>query len=311
MTIELRHLRAFLAIAQEGTVTAAAAALHMTQPAVSRTLIQLEAQVGLSLVDRSTHHLHLTPAGERFQARAAAAVAAFEDATDPERWGTWPLRLGYAWSALGNATPVLLRGWARTNPDIPLELLRCDERTAGLAAGSVDAALIRGDPTYQDLTYRDPTYQDLTYRDLTRELLMMERRIAAVPSESYLAAAESVTLEDLARETVAINPASGSTTLDLWPPQSPPATITVANTDDWLSAIASGRAVGVTAAATGELHRYPGVTYLPLRGAPDLPVYFATKNPPTHPAVDALLAMMKTVLSQHTSPAHPDPAENS
>ena len=72
MTMELRHLRCFLAIAGEGTLTRAATRLHLTQPVVSRTLRQLEDHLGVRLIDRSTHHLGLTAAGHAFQVRAAA-----------------------------------------------------------------------------------------------------------------------------------------------------------------------------------------------------------------------------------------------
>ncbi|WP_159041797.1 LysR family transcriptional regulator, partial [Streptomyces aureus] len=78
MSIELRHLRCFLAIAEESSLTRAAARLHLTQPAVSRTLAALEHHLGARLVDRSTHHLALTAEGRAFQDRAAAALAAFE-----------------------------------------------------------------------------------------------------------------------------------------------------------------------------------------------------------------------------------------
>src|SRR5258705_1886537 len=71
MIVELRHLRCFLAIAKEGNLTRAAARLHLTQPALSRTLQQLEASLGLRLVDRSTHHLALTAAGQAFRDKAA------------------------------------------------------------------------------------------------------------------------------------------------------------------------------------------------------------------------------------------------
>ena len=94
MRIELRHLRCFLAIAEESSVTRAAARLHLTQPAVSRSLAALEKHLGTRLVDRSTHHLALTAEGEAFRTKAAAAVAAFDEALDAGRLGRWPLRLG-------------------------------------------------------------------------------------------------------------------------------------------------------------------------------------------------------------------------
>ena len=132
---ELRHLRAFVAIADEGNLTRAAARLHLTQPALSRTLQQLEAHLGVRLVQRSTHHLELTPAGQVFRDRARAALAAVDEALDPARAATWPLRLGHAWSALGPYTTALLRRWRQIHPQIPLELLRIDDRTAGLDQG--------------------------------------------------------------------------------------------------------------------------------------------------------------------------------
>lgn len=142
--LELRHLRCFLAIAEERNITRAAALLGLTQPAASRTLATLEAALGVRLVDRSTHHLTLTAAGETFRVRAAAAVTAFGDALDVGRAEARPLRLGHSWSAAGRFTTPLLRRWRRAHPDVPLELLRHDDRTAGIASGSTDAALLRG-----------------------------------------------------------------------------------------------------------------------------------------------------------------------
>jgi DNA-binding transcriptional LysR family regulator len=147
MTMELRHLRCFLAIAEEGTLTRAATRLHLTQPVVSRTLRQLEDHLGVRLIDRSTHHLGLTAAGHSFRIRAASAVASADAAFDPAQLGVWPLRLGHAWSAFGEFTVSLLRSWLQEHPDVPLELRRIEDRTAGLARGEVDAALLRGPVT--------------------------------------------------------------------------------------------------------------------------------------------------------------------
>ncbi|MBO3741856.1 LysR family transcriptional regulator [Actinoplanes flavus] len=282
MTAELRHLRAFLAIAAEGSITRAAARLHLTQPALSRTLRQLEEHLGVGLVDRSTHHLELTPAGEAFRARAAAAVAAVDEALDPARAGTWPLRLGHAWSALGEHTTTLLRVWQETYPHIPLRLLRVDDRTAGLARGRTDAAVLR-----------DPGETP----GIHTELLATEQRVAAVPADSELARRPGLTLSDLAGCALAINTVTGTTSLDLWPPGAAPATtIEVANTDDWLAAISAGGTAGVTSTATAAMHPHPAVTYLPLTGARGIELHLAWREPPTHPAVPALAALLRDLL---------------
>jgi DNA-binding transcriptional LysR family regulator len=179
MTMELRHLRCFLAIAEEGTLTRAATRLHLTQPVVSRTLRQLEDHLGVRLIDRSTHHLGLTAAGHSFRIRAASAVAAADAAFDPAQLGVWPLRLGHAWSAFGEFTVSLLRSWLQEHPDVPLELRRIEDRTAGLARGEVDAALLRG---------------PVTTPGIRTEPLMMEPQLAAVPDGTPLAARSQLTL---------------------------------------------------------------------------------------------------------------------
>jgi DNA-binding transcriptional LysR family regulator len=283
MTAELRHLRAFVAIAGEGNLTRAAAQLHLTQPALSRTLQQLEAHLGVRLVQRSTHHLELTPAGQVFRDRARAALAAVDEVLDPARAATWPLRLGHAWSALGPYTTALLRRWRQIHPQIPLELLRIDDRTAGLDQGKVDAAVVR-----------EPSPP----ADLHTELLFTESRMAVVPADSPLATRAVLTLADLAEHPVALNTISGTTTVELWPETARPrATIEVANTDDWLAAIAAGRAVGVTTSATADLHPHPDVSFRPLTDAPDVDVYLAWLQPPSHPAVAELLVAVKAVVT--------------
>lgn len=77
-----REIRAFLAIAEEGSVTGAANRLHIAQPAVSKTLKRLEAEVGASLFDRSTRGLILTQAGRTFLIHCKRIEAEYRDALE-------------------------------------------------------------------------------------------------------------------------------------------------------------------------------------------------------------------------------------
>ncbi|HBF79108.1 MAG TPA: LysR family transcriptional regulator [Streptomyces sp.] len=281
--VEVRHLRAFLAVAEEGGFTRAAARLRVSQPVVSRTLAALESRLGVRLVDRSTHHLALTPEGAVFRDKAALAVSAFDDAVTPGRPRPRPLRLGHAWSALGPYTTPLLRTWQQRCPRTPLELLRIDDRTAGLARGEVDAAVLRG---------------PVDTPGIVTEVLYTEGRVAAVAADGPLAARASLSLADLTAGAVVLNTVSGTTTLGLWPPDDrPAATLTVANTDDWLTAIAAGRGAGVSGSSTAGMHPHAGVAYRPLEDAPPLPVLLARRDGPAHPALAELLSLAREIVT--------------
>src|SRR5262249_28575641 len=111
-----------------------------------------------------------------------------------------------------------------------------------------------------------------------------------------LAARSRLTLDDLAGYPVVLNTVSGTTTMDLWPASIRPEAIEVANTDDWLAAIAAGKAVGVTTTATASVHPYPGIAYRPRAAAADPPAPPAWTPPPTHPAIASLVTLAREVV---------------
>lgn len=83
--IRMRHIRCFLAIARAGTLSEAAVSLHITQPAASKTLKELEEILGVALFDRSTRRLRLNAAGQVFQQHAGNAFAEMTRAQDEVR----------------------------------------------------------------------------------------------------------------------------------------------------------------------------------------------------------------------------------
>src|ERR1700712_4654544 len=200
--IELGHLRVLVALADEGTFTDAALRLGLSQPAVSRALARFEALLGVQLVRRTTRTLSLTDAGQAAYQAAVRVLADVDALVHAAHGRVRPLRLGYSWAAFGSPTAAILRTWRDTHQDVPLEVHRVDDRNAGLARGWVEVA-IRG--------------AQATDSGLHVEPLFDEGRMAAVPRDSALAARSELTLADLVGEVIALVPAMGTTTLDLWP----------------------------------------------------------------------------------------------
>lgn len=282
MSVDARHLRAFLAIAEEGGFSSAAAVLRVSQPALSRTLRQLETHLGTTLFDRSTHHVAITPAGEALRPRAAAAIAALDAALDPAETPVRPLLLGYPWSALGRRTGPLLRRWRELHPGTPVELRRVDDRFGGLASERADVALIRGDPPVTG----GPA--SMRQRELAEE-----PRFAVLPADHELAGRDAVRLADLASEVVVVNTLTGLTRLDLWPARMRPKhTVDTDNTDDWLLAISFARGIGISGITTAETYQHSGVIYRPLVDAPPVTVSLAWLEPASHPAVPEFVKFM-------------------
>jgi len=91
--VELRHLRAFEAVARLKSFTQAADELSITQPALSRTIAQLEDAVSVSLLDRSSRHVETTRAGRVFLDYVERVLRRFDAArADGETFAAWALR---------------------------------------------------------------------------------------------------------------------------------------------------------------------------------------------------------------------------
>jgi DNA-binding transcriptional LysR family regulator len=278
MTVELRHLRSFLAIADEGNITRAAQLLHMSQPALSRTLAQLERDLAIRLVDRSTHHLTLTGAGTTFADSARRAVQQVDNAIATISAAVSPICFGHNWSSATHAAAIM-RSWKDEFPNRPVRSQRNNERVAGLADGHVDVALVRG--PISDRAFRSMVIDD-------------ESRMAVVPAGHRLAGENEVSLADLATETLIVSSTTGTTTLDLWPEETRPTLgPDQATLDDWLIAIATSAGIGVTPASTAILHPHPDVRFIPISDAPTVPLVLVWPRHNPHPHAKAFVTIAR------------------
>ncbi|MCU1401360.1 MAG: LysR family transcriptional regulator [Acidimicrobiales bacterium] len=290
MTIEARHLRSFLAIADAGSITRAAALLHVSQPALSRTLTQLERDLDVQLAVRSTHQLQLTDTGKRFRSAATKGMRAFDQAIASVAADVARLRFGHTWASATH-TAAIARAWAAAHPNRPLQLRRGDDRTAGLEGGDVDIALTRG-------PIDDPSLRTVTVDE--------EARVAVLPAGHPLARRKRLRLADLADQPLIVHTTAGMTTPGLWPPGSQPKVgREVTSTDDWLIAIATGIGVGVSVVSTAELRPHPDVRYVPLHDAPAVPLMLVWPAIDPHPYVGDLIRIARrAILQRHHEPSH-------
>lgn len=144
--VELRHLRYFAAVAAHGSFSRAANQLHLTQPALSRQVKNLEDEIGIALIVRGQNIISLTSAGEAFYEEAKDILARVDVAV--RRVKTRPqgekLRIGYVHSLTAGVMPRVLKRFRSYNQHVFLELsdLTTDAMCQQAAAGQIDMAIL-------------------------------------------------------------------------------------------------------------------------------------------------------------------------
>jgi DNA-binding transcriptional LysR family regulator len=145
--MELRHLRYFVAIAEERSITRAAERLWIAQPGLSTQIRRLEAELGVRLFQRHTRGVDLTDAGELFLERARATLAAAEDARstghDLEAGLVGTVRLGLPVEAPATFAPSLLAAFGRGRPDVEVTVFEsyCGTLLRDLRDGRLDTVI--------------------------------------------------------------------------------------------------------------------------------------------------------------------------
>ncbi|WP_412776581.1 LysR family transcriptional regulator [Thalassospira lucentensis] len=143
-SLNIRHMRVFVAVAEQGSFSAAAAALGLGSPAITATIRQFEDVTGAALFDRTTRHVSLTVTGERFLPIARRLLGDFEEALGDldalSRGIGGKIRIAAAPSVLTRILPGVIRHFVAAHPDARLRL---DEMNAGevheaVANGAVD-----------------------------------------------------------------------------------------------------------------------------------------------------------------------------
>src|SRR5260221_10461397 len=181
--MELRHLRYFVAVVEEGSLTTAAERrLHTSQPSLSRQIRDLEDQVGAELLSRSVQGVELTAAGKAFLDHARLALMQVEAAVEAARRAAQPSRktfaigfqTGHEMNWLPRAMHVLRD--ELKNIEVTISSDYSPDLAEALVRGRLDVAFLRVEPTF----------------DLGYEVVDHEPLIVLMPSDHRLTAREAV-----------------------------------------------------------------------------------------------------------------------
>ena len=181
--MELRHLRYFVAVVEEGSLTTAAEKrLHTSQPSLSRQMRDLEDEVGAELLSRSVHGVELTAAGKAFLDHARLALMQADAAVEAARRAAQPAKktfaigfqTGHEMNWLPQAMHVLRD--ELKNIDVTISSDYSPDLAEALARGRLDLAFLRVEPGY-----------DLGYHVVDREPL-----VVLMPSDHRLTANQAI-----------------------------------------------------------------------------------------------------------------------
>lgn len=146
--MELRHLRYFVAVAEEQNVTRAAARLHVSQPPLSRQIRALEDELGVALFEHGAKSIRLTDAGKVFHSEAIAVLRRAEEAVQTVKAVSSGRRgevhVGYAPSLTVEILPRALRTFQESHPEVRIQLhdLSTEGMLLGLREGDLHVALM-------------------------------------------------------------------------------------------------------------------------------------------------------------------------
>jgi LysR family transcriptional regulator, hca operon transcriptional activator len=191
--MELRHLRYFVAVAEEGSLTnAAERRLHTAQPSLSRQIRDLEVEVGVKLLVRGARGIELTPAGRTFLDHARLALLQVEAAGEAARRAAQPQKTTFTIGFLTGHEmvwlPDALRILHEEEPAIEFTLASqpSPELAGGLMRGKLDVAFLRRESQAPGVTFK---------------FLITEPLVAMVPAGHRLASNKEVSPQEIAAET--------------------------------------------------------------------------------------------------------------
>jgi DNA-binding transcriptional LysR family regulator len=289
--VELRHLRYFVAVAEEKHFGRAAARLRIAQPPLSRQIQALEAELDLSLFDRTRRKIELTPAGSVLLEHARKVFDALDVGVREARRAsvgeTGRISIGYPSSVAFSGLPQLLLAFRARSPGVAISLREMppQDQMNALKQREIDVGFIRGPIVDSDLAWR----------------CVRKEPLVVVMSESHpLAKKKRIALELLAHEPfVAFPRARGPAFFDsimrvCHDAGFTPHVVQEAPQLDMVSLVAAGFGVAIMPSSV-ESARRPGVAFRPIIGSPTTTLLVAWRRDDNSPVLRDFLAVLRDV----------------
>ncbi|HTQ49944.1 MAG TPA: LysR substrate-binding domain-containing protein [Candidatus Acidoferrales bacterium] len=265
--MELRHLRYFVAVAEEQNVTRAAARLHVSQPPLSRQIRDLEDELGIALFDRDANAVRLTEAGRVFLTEARIILRRTEDAAEMAKdvagGKRGVIHVGYAPSLTVELLPRALKCFRESNPGVRVQLhdLSTQGMLRELTRGKIHVAMMVQVPP--------KVLTGLIFEELLRLPVCVAMDPAHPLARARKVGLEQVTKERLVTFTIADYPEHHAWIAGLFSPLnlSPQIVEEHDSITSLIAAVESGRGVAVIAQPLDGLGS-PRLKVRPLRPAP-------------------------------------------
>jgi len=288
--MELRHLKYFVAVAEELHFGRAAKRLHIAQPPLSQQIMNLEEDLGLKLFDRTKRRIQLTDAGAYFLKEARQVLLHVEQAAETarriDRGEAGRLTIGFVGSVVHTFLPAGLRAFRERFRDVELVLqeLNTAEQIQSLHAGRIDVGFLY-------LAAKDPL--------LASQLLAEAPLLVALPEKHALAGRKSLHIRDLAHEPFIANTRSSEPVVrDAFISLchsagfSPRIAQEAGHVQTVLGLVASGLGVCLLPDFIRNIRR-PGVKYIPLSGSPPtVKLGVVWRSDSSSPLVKSLVSMI-------------------
>ncbi|MEU0053330.1 LysR family transcriptional regulator [Streptomyces sp. NPDC006309] len=291
--MDLRGLRYFVTVAEEGNVSRAARRLHMSQPPLSQRIRELETELGCELFVRGPRGMRLTPAGDVLLEEARVLLAGADRAKERvvrQVTGARSLRVGVLGPGEATLSEPVARAFASNHPEAVVSLRQGDltDPTMGLAAGAIDVAI---------------TWTPFDMTGMAVRAIQEDRCFAAVAADSPFAGRSSLTRGDIDHSSSIRLPAGVDASWRAhWQPSASGGGPEVRSLDECLHAVLWQRSIALVPESALRRHAVEGIAFRPVADLPPTRLVLAWRRDDRSPLVTAYVDAFSAARKKGSAP---------